>query len=155
MNLAIRAVAGLLAFGLALPAQSALQDWNNLKALAAGSDVRVEAGGRTTRGKWQGATDDALTIDAGRGPEMLARAQVTAVAVRGKSHRVRNAVIGLAIGAGAGAGIGAATVGSCTGFCISPITRGQAAGIAAGALGALGALIGAVIPPGWHQAYAR
>jgi len=157
----LRAVAGLLVVALTVPAQNNLQDsssWDAVMAIGPGSDVRVASAGRTVRGKWQGATGDALTIDIGNGPVIFPRPQVMAVWVRANSHHGRNALIGAAIGAGVGAGIGAGidpTTG-CSSGCLGPtISRGLAAGIAAGLLGAIGALVGAVIPSGWHKAYAR
>lgn len=149
----LRATAVLLIFALTAPAQSPAQGWNNVKALAAGTEVRLNLNSRRVEGKMQSATDDSLAIGSDKGQERFARSEVARVSLRTKSHRVRNALIGLGAGAGIGAGIGAAT--SCSN-CISPISRGGAIGIAAGGLGVLGAIVGALIPSGgWREVYRR
>jgi hypothetical protein len=149
----LRAPAVLLILALTAPAQSPSQGWNNVKTLAAGTEVRINLNSRTVKGKMQSATDDSLAISSDKGQVMFARQEVARVSLRRKSHRVRNALIGLGAGAGIGAGIGAAT--SCSN-CISPISKGGAIGIAAGGLGVLGAIAGALIPSGgWHEVYRR
>ena len=102
----------------------------------------------------QSATDDSLAITSDKGPENVQRGRKSRVlSLRGKSHRLRNALIGLGVGAGIGAGVGAAS--SCN-HCISPISKDEAIGIAAGGLGALGAIVGALIPSdGWREVYRR
>jgi len=149
----LRATAVLLIFALTAPAQSPSQGWNNVKALTAGTEVRINLNSRTVEGKMQSATDDSLAISSDRGQEEFARREVVRVSLRRKSHRARNALIGLGVGAGIGAGIGAAT--SCS-HCISPISEGGVIGIAAAALGALGAIVGALIPSGgWREIFRR
>jgi hypothetical protein len=143
----------VLTFALTAPAQSPAQGWNNVKALAPGTDVRINLNSRTVRGKLQSATDDSLAITSDKGPEMFARPDVARVSLRTKGHRLRNALIGLGVGAGIGAGVGAAS--SCN-HCISPISKDEAIGIGAGGLGALGAIVGALIPSGgWREVYRR
>lgn len=149
----LRATAVVLIFALTAPAQSPPQGWNNVKALAVGTELRINLNARTVEGKLQSATDDSLAISSGQGQQTFALREVVRVSLRRKSHRARNALIGLGVGAGIGAGIGAAT--SCSN-CISPISKSQAIGIAAGGLGALGAIVGALIPSGrWREVYRR
>jgi hypothetical protein len=141
----LRATVVLLIFALTSPAQG----WNKVEALAAGTEVRINLNSRTVEGKMQSATDDSLAITSDKGKEMFALREVLRVSLRRKSHRARNALIGLGVGAGIGAGLGAAT--GCS-HCISPISEGQAIGIAARGLGAIGAIVGALIPSGrWRE----
>ncbi len=115
--------------------------------------MRIKLNSRTVEGKMQSATDESLAISSDKGQEMFALREVERVSLRRKSHRARNALIGLGVGAGIGAGIVAAA--SCSN-CIAPISQGEAVGIAAGGLGALGAIVGALIPSGgWREVYRR
>ncbi len=150
----MRVVGMLLCFALAAVGQSPAQNWNNAKALVAGTEVRVKVHSRNIRGQLQGVTDDALTINSGKGQEMLMRQEILRVSVKTKSHRGRNTLIGLGAGAGVGLVVGVATHKGCTGFCILYTTRGQDAGIGA-ALGAIiGTAVGALIPTGgWREVY--
>jgi hypothetical protein len=147
------ATAVLLIFALTAAAQSPAQDWNNVKSLAAGTEVRVKLNSRTVDGKMQSATDDSLAISSDKGQETFALRDVARVSLRSKGHRARNALIGLGVGVGIGAVVGAAS--SCS-HCISPISEGQAVGIFTGVLGALGAIVGGLIPSGgWREVYRR
>jgi len=155
MSKLARSIAVLLVFAIAAAAQSPLQDWNVVKALAPGTDVRVLAA-RTVRVTVQSANDDSLIVHSGKGLETIARQDIARVSVRKRGHRGRNALIGLAAGAGAGAVIGAATDHTCTGWCIFQVSKGTAAGILAVVFGGVGAAIGAVIPTGgWLEVYRR
>ena len=150
----IRGVALLLFFALSAAAQSPGQDWTSVKALGAGTSVRVSAGSRTVSGQLQGVADDSIEIDSGKGRETLKRQEVKRVAVKKQGHRGRNTLIGLGAGAGLGAIAGAAYSSPCTGWCILQPTRAQGAGIGAVVLGVVGALVGALIPTGgWHEIY--
>ena len=153
-----RGIAVLLAVVLAAQAQSPSQNWSDVKTLAASAEIRVNLNASRVEGRFQSATDDSLTIDSDKGPETLPRQDVARVSVKAKGHRGRNALIGLAAGAGAGAIAGAATGdGPCTGFCIGPrISKGEAAGLGVAVFGAIGTLIGAVLPTGgWRAIYSR
>jgi hypothetical protein len=149
-----RVVAGLLIFAVAASAQTPAQDWNNVKAIAAGTVVRVKMNSRDVRGQLQGVTDDRLTVDSENGPAMFSRQEILRVSVKKKGHRLRNTLIGLGAGVAGGAVIGAASHKDCTGFCILYTTRAQDAGIGA-ALGAIvGTAVGALIPTGgWREVY--
>ncbi|HEV2199235.1 MAG TPA: hypothetical protein VGR73_05410 [Bryobacteraceae bacterium] len=152
-HIRVAAVVFLLAHAAA--AQSPAQNWNNVKALAAGTNVRVVSGSRTVSGQVQGVTDDSISVNSGKGPEMFARQEVTRVSVK-TGHRGRHALIGLAIGAGAGLAIGAGlnAADSCKGTCFGPNVGGAVVGgfTAVGAI--VGAVIGAAIPTGgWREVY--
>jgi hypothetical protein len=150
----MRAVALLLLAAFAAAAQSPLQNWNNVKTLAAGTEIRVErSGAGPVRGQLQSATDESLVVNSGKGQEMFSRQQVARVSVRGKSHRGRNTLIGLGVGAGVGLAIGAAASTACSGFgCIGTGPKLVAGLGGAGAL--LGTLVGWALPSGgWREIY--
>ena len=152
----IRAAAFLFVFALAASAQSPAQNWNNVKALAIGTNVRVLAGSRRVNGDLQNATDDSIAVNSGKAQEMFAPQEVIRVSVKEKGHRGRNTLIGLGIGVGVGAaaGLGARTEGSRP----LPLGRSKALNAAIGAvpLGLIATLVGAVIPTGgWREVYKR
>lgn len=137
-------------------AQANPTDWNTVKALSSGTDVRVTIGPRTVSGKIIRTTDDDILLVSGKGQEMFARQEVGRVLLKGDSHRGRNSLIGLGIGGAAGVIIGAAAHQECTGWCIFKTSRG--ADMAGGGivLGGLGAIVGALIPTRtWLEVYRR
>ena len=91
-----------------MAAQTNVTNWNTVKALTTGTDVRITAGSRTVRGKIDRITDDTLVVTSGKGQEMFTQQEITRVSVRKKGHRLRNTLIGFGAGTGAGLGIGAA-----------------------------------------------
>jgi hypothetical protein len=153
MSKLARSIAIFLAVAAAAAAQSSAQDWDVVKALAPGTEVRVTTA-RSVRGTLQSVADDSLVIQSGRGLETLARQEIVRVSVGKRGHRGRNALIGLAVGAGAGAAVGAAIF-NCSGGCFG-VVRSEAAGVGAGVFGAIGAIVGAVIPTGgWRDVYKK
>lgn len=147
----------LFAFVHAAAAQSPAQNWNNVKALAAGTNVRVSVGSRTVNGQVQSVTDDSIAVNSGKGQEMFARQEVTRVLVK-TGHRGRHTLIGLGIGAGAGLAIGAGlnAASSCKYGCFGS----NLAGVAVAATTAVGAIIGTIIGvavpgDGWREVYKR
>jgi hypothetical protein len=143
-----RVVALLLLAASSLAAQSA--DWAVVKSLIPGTQVRLEAPHRLS-GQIRSVSDDALVLRSGGREETVPRTQVVRLDVKKRGHHKRNALIGALVGAGVGAGIAAKSA-SCSGFdCIG--SRAVEVGAPVG-LGALGAVIGAVIPSGgWRQVY--
>ena len=134
-------------------AQTSATAWNTVKALPAGTEVRIAAGSHTIRGKIDRITDDTLVVTSGNGQEMLAQQEVTRVSVGKQGHRGRNALIGLGIGAGAGLGVGAAADAGCTGFCFLG-DLGKEVFTPVGAVA--GVLVGALIPTGgWREIYKK
>jgi hypothetical protein len=132
-------------------------DWGNLKKLTAGDEVRiVDADRGPMRARFQGVTDESILISTAGREEALTRAAIVSVAVRGESHRRRNALIGLGIGAGAGLAVGAAAdANSCKDksncFNILP-NIGKEVLTPLGAL--VGVTVGALLPTGgWHDIY--
>src|SRR5438552_17437502 len=100
-------------------------DWNTVKALATGADVRITAGSRTVHGKVLRVSDESIVLALGKSQEMFPQQDVLRVRLRGDSHRGRNSLIGLGGGAAIGAIAGAATHEDCTGFCLFYTSRGQ------------------------------
>jgi hypothetical protein len=151
-----RAVAVLLVFALAAAAQSPAQNWDNVKALAVGTLVRIAVGSRTVGGNLQNVSDDSLAFNSGKGQEMFTRQEVVRVSVKKSDHRRRDALIGLGIGAGVGALFGGAASCETGGHvpCISKPSRGTLVGIGAFGVGAVGALVGVLLPTGgWREVY--
>ncbi len=152
----IRAVAVLFVFTLEAAAQSPAQNWNNIKALPAGTSVRISVGARTVRGQVQGVTDDSLVVGSGKGQERFTRQEVMRASVKKQGHRGRHTLIGLGAGAAIGGVIGAAGHSDCTGFCFLNTTRGQDAALGAIVFGVIGTAVGALIPTGgWREVYKR
>jgi len=150
-------LAALLAFfAAALAAQPNLTDWNTVKALATGSDVKITAGPRKAHGKVLRITEDNLLLALGESQEMFTQQEVTRVLLRGDSHRGRNSLIGLGGGAAIGAVIGAATHQDCTGWYFFNTSRGADTAAGAIVLGGIGAAVGALIPTrSWLEVYRR
>lgn len=156
MTKLIRALAILQVFALAAAAQAPAQNWNNVKALTVGTQVRIAVGSRTVNGDLQSVTDDSLAVNSGKGQEMFTRQEVKQVSTKKMGHRLRNTLLGLGIGTGAGVGTGVAIghAHDCgTGFlCGVNTIAGGALGGAIGLVG--GTIIGAVIPTGgWREVY--
>jgi hypothetical protein len=139
-------------------AQKSASDWNTVKALTTGTDVRITTGSRTVSGKVDRITDETLTMTSGKGSEMFSQQDVTRVSVGKNGHRVRNALIGLGIGTGAGTGIGLGVghANDCSKgwFCGLGTGIGGALGGAIGLVG--GTAVGALIPSGgWREVYEK
>jgi hypothetical protein len=140
-------------FGLA---QAAPNNWDNLKQLAPGQQIRVVLNdAKSYKAGFQSVTDDAIVVRLATGDQTFERQNVLRVSTQGNNHRRRNALIGLAVGMGAGIIVGVASPelgqGKCAqGSCVDAGTASLTG--AAGA--AVGAVTGAVIPTGgWHDVY--
>jgi hypothetical protein len=154
MSKSIRAAAFLFVFALAAAAQPPAQSWQDVKALTAGTAVRISAGSHTTSGQLQQVTDDSIVEESGKTQQSFRRQDVMRVSVKKDAHRGRNALIGLGAGAAIGAITGAASHQDCTGYCPFYTTRGQGAAIVAGAFAIVGTIVGTLIPTGgWHEIY--
>lgn len=143
----------LVISALTAAAQSPLQDWSQVRNLTPGTEIRVErTGGPAVRGQLRSASDESLVVAGGSAEQMLPRPQVTRVSVRGKGHRGRNALIGLAVGAGVGLVIGFATRPGPKQLNVVPDSEVIGGLTGAGAL--VGAVVGVAIPTGgWRQIY--
>lgn len=153
--LARRLAATFLLLAAPATAQTNASNWNTVKGLTAGTDVRIMTGSRTVSGRIDRISDDTLILTSKGGQEVFKPQEVARVSVRGESHRRRNVLIGIGIGAGGGLALGAAAAGTCSGTICGGYGLAVVTGVAgAGAL--VGTLIGAVIPTGgWREIYKK
>jgi len=137
-------------------AAQAPSNWENVRVLAPGTQIRVAAdpSHKPVQGALESVTDNALVLRGRNGPQSFARPQIGTVSVR-KGHRVRNALIGLGVGTAAGVLIGFSVghIGckAAGGWCDLNEGVGAAIGGAAGLLG--GSLGGVFWPGGWREIY--
>ncbi len=146
---------------LTVAAQEPAAKWENLKTLAPGTQFRVVSGAspKPIQGTFKSVTDSDLSLMRGASVESFPRTQIISVSARQRSHRLRNALIGLGVGTAAGAligyGIGHAGCKNQTeNWC--GFDKGVDAGI--GGTGGLvgGTLIGVFLQTGkWTEVYAR
>jgi hypothetical protein len=152
--LTCRITAVLLLVAAIAAAQTNASNWNTVKALTTGTDVRILNGSRTVGGKIEGVTDETLVVNSGKGQETFGQQQVLTVSVRKARHRGRNALIGLAVGAGAGLAIGLGTRPGPNQLKIVPTGAIVGGLTAAGAI--VGVIVGVVIPSGgWREVYKK
>ena len=156
----MKRVIGALLLSLLLPgldfAQSSQSDWDDLKQLAAGQQIRIVLNdAKSYNAAFQSVTGDAIVVRLANGDQTFERQSVLRVSTQGKSHRGRNALIGLAVGTGAGIIVGAASPELGQGTCGQGSCVNAASVALPGAAGAVvGAVIGAAIPTGrWHDVY--
>jgi hypothetical protein len=150
-----RLAAMFLLLAATAAAQTNASSWNTVKALAAGTEVRILTGSRTVSGRIDRISDDTLVLTSAGGQEVFKPQEVARVSLRGESHRRRNVLIGAGIGAGGGVGLGAAVAGSCSGTICGGHGPALVAGVG-GAAAVVGTLIGAVIPTGgWREIYRK
>jgi len=148
-----RIAAALLLLAATVAAQTNASNWNTVKALAAGTDVRILNGSRTVNGKIEGVTDETIVVNSGKGQETFKQQDVLRVSLKKNGHRMRNALIGLGVGAGVGVGVGAAADANCTGLCFGA-NFAKAIFTPLGAVA--GVLVGALIPTGgWREIYKK
>jgi hypothetical protein len=133
--------------------QSAQANWESLKKLAIGQQIRVVLNdAKFYSGQFQSVSDEGLVVRSGGGEQTFARPSILRVSTKGGSHRGRNALIG----AGVGAGVGAAAFGVCPqgGYREVIPCGGRGAAIGAVLLAPMGAAVGAAMPTGgWHDVY--
>lgn len=137
-------------------AQSPQANWDNLKQLAPGQQIRVVlTDAKAYTGQLHSVSDEGLVIRTGGGEQTVERQNILRVSSQGKSHRGRNALIGLAVGAGAGVVVGVASPELGQGKCGQGSCTNAESAALAGFLGAaVGTGLGAVLPTGgWHDVY--
>lgn len=129
-------------------------EWNNLKQLSPGQQVRVQLSDtKFSKGDFQSVSDDAIVIRAKGADQTFQRSGVKKVSSRHSGHRARHALIGAAIGAGAGLGIGASIDNDCNSQSIV-CTGNKGKAILTPVFGLIGAGIGALLPAGgWQEIY--
>jgi hypothetical protein len=130
-------------------------NWEGVKQLAAGEEIRVAMiDGRSVRGGFQSASDDALAVATSKSPETLSRAMIAKVSAKAKGHRLRNALIGLGAGAGAGLTAGAITDHGCPASGCFLVGKNFAKEVFTPAGALVGLTVGALIPTGgWRDVY--
>jgi hypothetical protein len=133
-------------FGLA---QSSQHNWDNLKRLAPGDDVRIVLNdAKSYRAKFQSVSNAAIVVRLVTGEQTFTRENVLRVSTKGQSHRLRNAALGAGIGVGLGFAVAAGTSrndseAQAIGYAVIPPF-----------MGAVGAGVGAFLPTGgWHDVY--
>ncbi len=137
-------------------AKSRQANWENLKRLAPGQQIRVVLkDAKAYTGQFHSLSDEGLVIRTGGGEQTVERPSILRVSTQGKSHRGRNALIGLAVGAGAGVIVGVASPELGQGKCAQGSCINAVAPTLTGFVGAVaGAGLGAVLPTGgWRDVY--
>ena len=148
-----RLAAPVLLLTATVVAQPHSSSWDTVKALAAGTAVRVTDDSRTVNGTIEGVTDGAIVVTLETGQESFKQQDVTRVSLKKNGHRRRNALIGLGVGAGVGLVVGGVADASCTSFCIAG-NFGKAIFTPMGAIA--GGLVGALLPSGgWREIYKK
>ena len=129
--------------------------WANVKQVGLGSEIRVTmTDGRKIVGAFQSAGDDDLLVQTAKSRETLTRITIAKVSTKGRSHRLRNALIGFGGGAGVGLIVGAISDGRCPkGGCFAVGKNlGKEVFTPLGAL--IGVTVGALLPTGgWYDLY--
>jgi len=125
-------------------------DWESLKQLAPGLQLQVVLNdAKSYRGQLQTVGDDALVLRLATGEQTFERQSVLRVSTQGKSHRARNALIGLAVGTGTGIIVGVASPELGQGKCAQGSCTNATSAALGGFVGAaVGAGLGAVLPTG-------
>jgi hypothetical protein len=134
--------------GAARPKGSAdFTNWNSLQKLAPGDEVRIVLRNRKSyQGEFHGLSDEAIVVRLDKDNRTFARQDVSLVSTKGKSHRLRNTLIGAAAGAGAGFGFGAAVdgAGNCSFICFAGRYQGRE--IFTPSFAVIGAIVGGALP---------
>jgi hypothetical protein len=149
---------------LSVSAQEPGAKWENMKALAPGTQFRVisNASSKPVEGTFNSVTDSDLSLMRDNRVESFSRTEIVSVSAKQKGHRLRHALIGLGVGTAAGAligfGIGHGQASGCQksggGWCGLDTAAGAALGGMGGLVG--GAMIGAFWHTGkWTEVYVR
>jgi hypothetical protein len=137
-------------------AKSTQTNWVYISQLAPNQPIRVVLNdAKSYTGQLRSVSDEGLVIRMGESEHTVERKNILRVSTTGRSHRGRNALIGLAAGTGPGIIVGIASPelgqGKCAqGSCINAESAGLAAFLGAVA----GTAVGAALPTGgWHDIY--
>ena len=147
-----RAVILIPILSLVATAQVPTSNWDSVKTIAPGTEVRVAAGNsKPVHGKLETVTESNLVIGKSSAAHSFPRTDIRSVSVKEKGHRVRNVLVGMGVGLAAGLGIGAAVGHNCTG-----IACGGFDVVVGGLIGLGGGIVaGLEFPSGkWRQVYA-
>jgi hypothetical protein len=133
-------------------------DWSSLQQLRVGQKIEVvDTNLKKLKGTFLSFSEEAISLRVGKDEVGVQRPNVLRVSLRGKSKRLRNALIGMAIGAGAGVAAIEICAQASSRFSFSPCLgqdfRAVAYAILVPVGGAAGAGIGAAFPPGYQTIY--
>jgi len=138
---------------LAALGQAPASIWDNVKALAPGTEIRVAAGAsKPIAGKLESVTDSGLVVRQGTATQSVPRPEIHSVAVKKKAHRVRKLLIGMGVGTAAGLGIGGALANDCRGIACEGFDVAVS-----GTIGLIGGAVAGIVwsREGWRQIYAQ
>jgi hypothetical protein len=156
-----RAVVLLPILSLAAAARTSASNWENVKTLAPGTQIRVAADAskpgtpsQQILGTLESVTDTELVIQQGTGTQSFPRAPIISVSIKTKGRRWRNTLIGMGVGAGVGIGVGYVVV------RLNSNDHGLGPCCVDGLVGAIiapvgGTVIGVSWPTGSPQVYTR
>ncbi|MGH9394699.1 MAG: hypothetical protein ACRD1E_11060, partial [Terriglobales bacterium] len=151
----VLAVAAMVVFwAVPLRAQADGGAWSRLSQLAPGQAIKVDLNhGHALQGGFERASEDALVVSVSGTETSLAKADVARVEEARGGHRKRHALIGAGLGVVAGLGYCAAAGNSIIG-CRDTTPRAKGWLVSVGFFGAVGAIVGALIPGrGWQELY--
>jgi hypothetical protein len=143
-------------FSISLSAQEPGEhSWGNLQQLRVGQKIEVvDTNLKKYKGTFLSFSEEAISLRVKKQEVGVQRPNVLRVSLRGKSKRLRNALIGMAIGAGAGVALAAAgNSAQANDPGLGPDLRALAYAILVPVGGAVGAGIGAAVPPGYQTIY--
>jgi hypothetical protein len=132
--------------------QAPASNWDSVKMIAPGTEVRVAAGNsKPVRGKLESVTDNSLAVHAETGTLSFPRPEIRSFSVKKNGHRLRKVLIGIGVGTAAGLGIGAAVANNCNGIACGGyrVAVGGIVGLAGGVMTGLMWSRGE-----WRQVYA-
>jgi hypothetical protein len=163
-SLAVGSLLATIALGQGRSASAPASEWDNVKMLAPGTQIRVaddaskQGAPQQVQGTVESVTDSELVIQQGAGTQSFPRAQIVSVSVKTNGHRLRNALVGLGVGTAAGAvigfGIGHANCSKTGAWCGLDQIWGAGVGGVGGLAG--GTLTGVFWPTeGWSKIYTR
>src|SRR4051812_22698258 len=81
------------------------EKWDIVRSLPAGQEIRIETADRKLRGSLLTVSQSQLSLNTNSNQVSIPRADVMRVFVRGKSHRLRNTLIGTGVGVAVGIAI--------------------------------------------------
>ncbi len=144
-------------FSISLLAQEPGEhSWENLQQLRVGQKIEVvDTNLKKLKGTFLSFSEEAISLRVKKQEVGIQRPNVLRVSLREKSKRLRNALIGMAIGAGAGVAVVEICAQASSGLspCLGQDFRGIAYAILVPVGGAVGAGIGAAVPPGYQTIY--
>jgi len=128
--------------------QNSKGNWDSLRQLRPGQKIEVvDSSMKTLKGAFVSVSDEAISLQAGKNEQIIARAKVVRVSVRDTSHRTRNMLLGsgilggIALAASIAPLASSSNEGNSCGWCAAAIGAGFGGGAALGAL------------PGYHTIY--